>query len=304
MLRLVLRISPLALLLFACTQAPSQVDMKGQNTFGRNSSGYGANNNSYSGNSNSNSSYQSTPVYTNTEPVQSVPSGAIGVNDLSPPVAGQPDSKIESKPHSENIPPNSPFAPQSKTWALKSPDNVASMAQADAPVQAKPDTVAAAPVNAWTQKPRFSDNSSAADDDAPVKPAAAAPKATGAGFMWPVSSRKILSGFGPKGGGKANDGIDIASAEGEPVWAAADGEVVYVGNEISGYGNMVLIKHAGGKTSAYAHLNRIAVDKYGRVKQGDIIGYVGTTGNVKEPQLHFAIRNGKEPVDPQKLLKS
>jgi murein DD-endopeptidase MepM/ murein hydrolase activator NlpD len=66
---------------------------------------------------------------------------------------------------------------------------------------------------------------------------------------------------------------------------------------------MVLIKHAAGFTTAYAHLNRIAVDKYSRVKQGDIIGYVGSTGNVKEPQLHFAMRNGKkEPLDPQKYL--
>jgi len=121
-------------------------------------------------------------------------------------------------------------------------------------------------------------------------------------FMWPVTSKKVISNFGPKGDGKVNDGINIAAGDGEPVWASADGEVVYVGNELQGYGNMVLIKHNADKTTAYAHMSRAVVDKYERVKQGDIIGYVGSTGNVREPQLHFAIRDGKDPVDPQKYL--
>ena len=120
--------------------------------------------------------------------------------------------------------------------------------------------------------------------------------------MWPVSSKRVISEFGPKGKGKVNDGINIASADGEPVWASADGEVVYVGNELEGYGNMVLIKHTGDKATTYAHMSRTTVEKYDRVKQGDIIGYVGTSGNVKEPQLHFAIRDGKDAVDPLKYL--
>jgi len=123
-------------------------------------------------------------------------------------------------------------------------------------------------------------------------------------FMWPVNSKKVISAYGPKGKGKANDGINIASANGEPIWAAADGEVVYVGNELGGYGNMVVIKHNGEKSTSYAHMSRATVDKYDRVKQGDIIGYVGSTGNVKDPQLHFAIRNGKDPLDPIKFMKS
>ena len=146
------------------------------------------------------------------------------------------------------------------------------------------------------------------DDDGAEKSASIAPKTkkmevASSGFMWPVNSKKVVSEFGPKGKGKANDGISIASAQGEPVWATADGEVVYVGNELQGYGNMVLIKHGGNKTSSYAHLNRYTVDKYERVKQGDIIGYVGSTGNVKESQLHFALRDGKDAVDPMKYLK-
>ncbi len=138
-------------------------------------------------------------------------------------------------------------------------------------------------------------------DAAITKPVA---KTESSGFMWPVNSKKIISAYGPKGKGKANDGINIASANGEPVWAAADGEVVYVGNELQGYGNMVLIKHSGDKSTSYAHLSKAAVDKYDRVKQGDIIGYVGNSGNVKDAQLHFAIRDGKDPVDPIKFMKS
>lgn len=156
----------------------------------------------------------------------------------------------------------------------------------------------AAPVNKWTEKPR---ETAAAGTHQPVKLIGARDEKS-VGFMWPVNGKKIVSNFGPKGAGKANDGINIASADGEPVWAAADGEVVHVGDELKGYGNMVMIQHSGGKTTTYAHLARAAVDKYDRVKQGDIIGYVGSTGNVKSPQLHFALHDGKSPVDPQKYL--
>jgi murein DD-endopeptidase MepM/ murein hydrolase activator NlpD len=136
----------------------------------------------------------------------------------------------------------------------------------------------------------------------PAQLSAKTPEAMSRKFIWPVDSHKIVSGYGPKGSGKANDGINIAGNEGEPIWAAADGEVVYVGNELAGYGNMVLIKHSGNKTTTYAHLSRPEVSKYDRVKQGDIIGYVGSTGNVKSPQLHFAVREGREPLDPARFL--
>ena len=130
-----------------------------------------------------------------------------------------------------------------------------------------------------------------------------AAKSESNGFIWPVTSKKVVSAFGPKGKGKANDGINIASPNGEPVWAAADGEVVFASNDLKDYGNMVLIKHNGDKTTTYAHLGRIIVDKYERVKQGDIIGYVGSTGKAKDAQLHFAVHDGKTPVDPVKFMK-
>ena len=181
------------------------------------------------------------------------------------------------------------------------------------PAAAKPVTVAqAAPVNHWTNKPHEQEQVIAqAPQAAPAKAAPAvvakptmktAAAQPTQGFIWPVNGKKVISGFGPKAAGKVNDGINIAADNGEPVWAAADGEVVYVGNELQGYGNMVLIKHTGSKTTTYAHLGSTTVEKYDRIKQGDIIGYVGSTGNVKEPQLHFAIRDGKDPVDPRKYL--
>lgn len=132
----------------------------------------------------------------------------------------------------------------------------------------------------------------------PVKPEK---QVSSAGMIWPVQGR-VVSHFGPKGKGAMNDGIQISSAEGEPVYAASGGEVVYVGDELKGYGNMVILKHKGNKHTTYAHLYRASVARYDRVKQGEMIGYVGSTGNVSKPQLFFAVRQGNKPVDPEAYL--
>ncbi len=116
-------------------------------------------------------------------------------------------------------------------------------------------------------------------------------------FIWPVRG-KVISVFGPKPGGLHNDGVNIAAPEGTPILAGLSGEVVYVGNELKGYGNLVIIKHDNGWLSAYAHQKNALVQKGQRVTQGQVIGYVGKTGNVEEPQLHFGIRDGKEAINP------
>jgi murein DD-endopeptidase MepM/ murein hydrolase activator NlpD len=121
-------------------------------------------------------------------------------------------------------------------------------------------------------------------------------------FIWPVADGKIVSHFGPKAGGRSNDGINIAVAEGEPIWAAAGGAVVYAGSDLKGYGNMIIVRHTNGWMTAYAHARSLAVKKGDAVKQGDIIAYVGMTGGVPSPQLHFAIRSGRTPVDPELYL--
>lgn len=125
--------------------------------------------------------------------------------------------------------------------------------------------------------------------------------ATKTSFIWPTDGN-VISAYGPKPNGLINDGINIAAAEGKPIWAAAGGEVVYAGNELKGYGNMMIIRHAGGWMSAYAHASDMLVKKGSVVKQGDLIGYVGKTGDVDVAQLHFGIRQGKAPVNPESLL--
>jgi murein DD-endopeptidase MepM/ murein hydrolase activator NlpD len=122
-------------------------------------------------------------------------------------------------------------------------------------------------------------------------------------FIWPVEGH-ILSGFGPKSGGRYNDGINIKSAAGTPVRAAADGVVAYAGDGLEGFGGLVLLKHGDGWITAYAHNEALLVARGDQVKRGDIVARVGSTGSVDEPQLHFEIRRGRTPVDPLKQLPS
>ncbi|MFQ5953659.1 MAG: peptidoglycan DD-metalloendopeptidase family protein [Kiloniellales bacterium] len=133
----------------------------------------------------------------------------------------------------------------------------------------------------------------------PVRP----PPRSGRPFLWPVSGR-VISDFGAKDGGLHNDGINIAAPRGSFVRAADDGVVAYAGNELSGFGNLLLIKHADGWTTAYAHNEVLLVRRGDRVRRGQNIARVGSTGNIRRPQLHFEIRKGRDPVDPQKHLKT
>lgn len=120
-------------------------------------------------------------------------------------------------------------------------------------------------------------------------------------FLKPVSGA-ILSRFGPKPGGLYNEGINIAATRGTPVRAAEGGRVVYVGNAVEGYGNLVLVKHAGGYITAYAHMDKTFAKEGQILKRGHTIGTVGATGNVDRAQLHFEIRKGRESVDPATMI--
>lgn len=122
-----------------------------------------------------------------------------------------------------------------------------------------------------------------------------------AGFRWPVRGR-VIAGFGPKATGQQNDGINIAVPEGTPVKASDDGVVAYSGNELKGYGNLVLVRHANGHVTAYAHASELLVKRGDTVKRGQVIAKSGQTGNVSSPQLHFEIRKGATPVDPMQFL--
>jgi len=120
-------------------------------------------------------------------------------------------------------------------------------------------------------------------------------------FRWPVRGR-VIAGFGPKPNGLQNDGINLAVPEGTPIKAAEDGVVAYAGNELKGYGNLVLVRHANGFVTAYAHASDILVKRGETVKRGQVIAHSGQTGNVTSPQLHFEIRKGATPVDPAQYL--
>jgi len=120
-------------------------------------------------------------------------------------------------------------------------------------------------------------------------------------FAWPVDGR-ILSGFGAKPGGRFNDGVNLKASAGAPVRAAGDGVVAYAGAAIPGFGNLLLIKHAGGWVSAYGHNEALLVMRGKRIARGDIIARAGATGSVAEPQVHFELRNGRTPVDPVKVI--
>lgn len=127
------------------------------------------------------------------------------------------------------------------------------------------------------------------------------PPRSGRTFSWPVRGR-VLSTFGPKADGLHNDGINIAARAGAPVVAAENGVVVYAGSELKGFGNLLLVRHADGWMTAYAHLDKTLVKKGQKVTRGQAIGTVGSTGAVNQPQLHFEIRKGTQAVDPAKFL--
>jgi murein DD-endopeptidase MepM/ murein hydrolase activator NlpD len=127
------------------------------------------------------------------------------------------------------------------------------------------------------------------------------PSAGGPHFIRPVSGETI-QGFGGSTAGQTNDGINIAAASGTPVHAADAGTVIYTGNELAAFGNLVLIRHAGGWVTAYGHLAKIDVQRGATVIQGQPIGTVGQTGSATAPQLHFEIRQGAKPVDPAPFL--
>ena len=129
----------------------------------------------------------------------------------------------------------------------------------------------------------------------------APPPRTGKGFTWPLKGR-VVSNFGAKDGGLRNDGINIRAPRGTPVRAAENGVVAYAGNEIRGFGNLLLIKHSGGYVTAYAHNDALLVQRGQKVKRGQKISTVGSTGTVAQPQLHFEIRKGRRPKDPRTYL--
>jgi murein DD-endopeptidase MepM/ murein hydrolase activator NlpD len=167
---------------------------------------------------------------------------------------------------------------------------------------AAPATKMAAMAPDTQQRARLAQATTTPEDTTVETPVKAA-EATGAlpTFRWPVRG-KVITAYGAKANGKANDGINLAVPEGTPVKAAEDGVVTYSGNELKGYGNLVLVRHANGYVTAYAHASELLVKRGDTIKRGQIIAKSGQSGEVGSPQLHFEIRKGSSPVDPLQFL--
>lgn len=130
---------------------------------------------------------------------------------------------------------------------------------------------------------------------------AVSPRAGTATFIWPAAGR-VVSGYGVKANGLRNDGINIAAKEGAPVYAAAAGEVMYAGDRLRAFGNLVLIRHKNGYISTYGHNKTLLVRRGDQVVQGQQIAKIGATGSVAEPQLHFELRRNADAIDPMRYL--
>ena len=163
---------------------------------------------------------------------------------------------------------------------------------------AKPKTAAAAPAQPQPTKAKSQEQAKAEPaEETDASLSTGAVKSDAPQFRWPARGR-VISRFG----GDGNDGINISVPEGTSVRAAEDGTVAYVGDEIKGYGKLVLVRHANGWVSAYANNADLLVKKGDSVKRGQVLAKSGQTGNVASPQLHFELRKGKTPVDPQQYL--
>jgi len=128
------------------------------------------------------------------------------------------------------------------------------------------------------------------------------PPLSGGKFLWPVEG-KVVAAFGATSDGRRNDGINIIAPRGAPVRAVENGVVAYAGEELRGFGRLLLIKHGDGWVTAYAHNDTLLVARGDIVERGQAIAKVGSSGNVASPQLHFEVRKGSRAVDPRQLLQ-
>ena len=222
---------------------------------------------------------------------------SVGVNELaqlnhvserSPLHTGQqiglPSSmRDRGAEYAENMPPSSSYmTPERPARSYPPSSTVHVPAETDLPARPSYGYVAPPPPSAAAQASTMSDSDIA--------------QAAHGRFGWPVRG-DMLARFGAQGVGRRNDGIDIRASQGTTVKAAASGEVVYAGNQVPGFGNLVLIKHADGWVTAYAHLDQVDVQMKQQVAQGQPLGSVGTSGGASEPELHFEVRYSPTPAD-------
>ncbi len=240
----------------------------------------------------------STPPGASATPATQASEPAASQNTAAPPPVLLQPTKPAAASTSKSTAPASSTEPAASTTA-----NSTGVPAATTP--ASPSTSSTVASNAagtpTTAAPTTAPSASGASPlvpppQAPAEVAAPAPRGSGK-FLWPVNG-KVVSVFGLKDGGQHNDGINIAAPLGTPVRAAENGVVVYAGNELRGFGNLLLIRHADGWVSAYAHCDALLVKRGDQVKRGQVIARVGQTGAVSSPQLHFELRKSGQAVDP------
>ena len=236
------------------------------------------------------------PVY---EPAPAAPAAPVEAAR-----APQPAAPPAVRPPASSQVAALPQAPAATPPAAPIPHPVPKVPPRPAPAAQAPQA-APAPVPAPVPVPPSPPPAPAAAEVAVAKPPVIdAPEPRGGSrFQWPVRGA-ILSDYGPKPGGLHNDGINISASRGASVVAADNGVVAYAGNELRGFGNLLLIRHADGWMTAYAHLDDMLVERGAKVSRGQKIGTVGSTGNVSSPQLHFEVRRGNRAIDPRDHLGS
>ncbi|MCA0451750.1 MAG: M23 family metallopeptidase, partial [Proteobacteria bacterium] len=193
--------------------------------------------------------------------------------------------------------------------AQQAPPPVAVLPMPTPPASSAPPSPSAAtpPVAVVTPPPAQPAPQAAPQPAPPVPSALTAPEpvdpARAGRFLWPVRGI-VVSDYGPKPGGLQNDGVNIAAPRGTPFRAAEAGTVIYAGNELRGFGNLLLVRHDGGYVTAYAHADELLVQRGDNVRRGQTIGRVGSSGGVATPQLHFEVRRGTRAVNPAEYLGS
>ena len=136
---------------------------------------------------------------------------------------------------------------------------------------------------------------------APPAPLSTVPESYAGALRWPLDAYVVSSEYGERWG-KIHKGMDMAADVGEPVYAIADGEVIYAGDGLRGYGNVIILRHDRKTSSLYAHNSELKVKQGDHVSQGTLIALLGSTGHSTGPHVHFEIRDGDAAVNPRTVL--
>lgn len=241
----------------------------------------------------------------------------VRVNAIEPPYTIRVGQRLvipeTARPESvRNVVPTPAPAPAvvavSPAPSQAAPPQAVAAPQAPAPQAATPQTAPAVPAPAPAPQiasvpPAAAPTPPPAPANPPAAPAGSDTAVSAGRMLWPVRG-VVTSDFGPKPGGLQNDGVNIAAPRGTPFRAAESGVVIYAGNELRGFGNLLLLRHEGGLVTAYAHADELLVQRGDQVRRGQTIGRVGATGNVTTPQLHFEVRRGTRAVNPIEFLGS